>query len=66
MVPMHMLMAFDAQAPFLKKNPGTSATLGNGNGIPLHTKRLPNKFQNNFGSASPPPKLPNRIAKPIR
>ena len=31
--------------------------------ISSHTKRLPNQFQNNFGSEIPPPKSPNIIPK---
>ena len=34
--------------------------------VPLHTKRLPNEFQNNFGSVISPPRLPNIIPKEIR
>ena len=35
-------------------------------GILLHTKRVPNRFQNNFGSVAPPPTLPNIIPKTFR
>ena len=32
----------------------------------IHTKGLPNSFQNHFGSAIPPPKLPKMIPKTFR